>query len=63
MAFEKAYPTTLVSSIFVIGREGNDEISVEATRAGVELSINAGVGDNFVFLGGSLRNLTNIQGM
>ena len=60
--FRQTISTSLVNSIVIAGKEGNDEISIEATRVGIPLTINAGVGDNFVFLGASLRNLNGIQG-
>ena len=60
--FRRTIATSSVSSIWIVGREGNDEINIESTRAGILLSINAGVGDNFVFLGPTLRNLNSIQG-
>ncbi|MEQ1829827.1 MAG: hypothetical protein ABL921_27945, partial [Pirellula sp.] len=61
--YVKKFGTTAVDSIVVFGGGGSDEITVEATRAGMPLTINPGFGsDNKVFLGGGLRNLIHIQG-
>lgn len=51
-----------VSSIFVVGGNGNDEVRVESTRAGQPLIVNGGAGDNSVFLSSGLHNLLHIQG-
>ena len=58
----KSMPTRLVDSILVLGNDGSDVISVEATRAGQPLTIRAGGGANEVILSPGLHNLNNISG-
>lgn len=60
--FRKTIPVGLVNSIEVLGKRGSDTIWVEATRAGMPLTIKPGVEQNNVFLSSGLKNLLHIQG-
>jgi hypothetical protein len=60
--FRKTISTGLVNSIEVLGKRGSDTIWVEATRAGMPLTIKPGVEQNNVFLSSGLKNLIHIQG-
>ncbi len=60
--YGKTKSTRSVSSIFVASGLSDDEISIEATRAGMPLTINAGSGENKVLLSSVFHNLRKIQG-
>ena len=60
--YGKTKATLAVDSIVVLGKESVDEISIEATRSGIPVTIRAGVGQNFVYLSSGLKNLLHIQG-